>query len=96
MCITNANPFQKFRVLEMNYSVSVLNFPNSSLNTHLSGQFAARVAVVHDFVAAKMITVLRQKAANLLHVDGIVERRRVTDFAFVRRQLNTIVAFGRQ
>ena len=48
---------------------------------------AARVPVVHDLVAPQLVVVLAEQLGYLLHVDGVVEGRRVADLALVGAQL---------
>lgn len=54
---------------------------------HLSIDLASGVTVVHHLVASQLVTVLLQQRRDLLHVDGVVERSRVTDLSLVRRHL---------
>lgn len=50
---------------------------------HLSVDLASGVTVVHHLVASQLVTVLLQQRRDLLHVDGVVERSRVTDLSLV-------------
>jgi len=54
---------------------------------NLCDELPARVTGIHDLVASALIPVLRQQLADLLHVDGVVERRGVTNLALVGANL---------
>lgn len=53
---------------------------------NLRVNFPTSVAIVHHLVATQVVAVLLQERRNLLHVDGIVKRGSVADFALVRTQ----------
>lgn len=52
----------------------------------LGVDFASSVSVVHYLVATQMVAILLQESRDFLHVDRIVKRSGITDFALVRSQ----------
>jgi hypothetical protein len=54
---------------------------------NLSRQLASSVTIVHNFISAQMVIIFAEQCTDLLHVDCIVERSRVTDFTLVGRKL---------
>ncbi len=54
---------------------------------HLSVELAAGEPVVKDFVASLVIPILTQQVRYLLHIDGIIKGRGISNLTLIGRHL---------
>ena len=63
------------------------NVPSTTTNIRVHSECTSTLSAITDLIASQVVAVLVQQVGDLLHVDGVVERRRVTDLALIRGHL---------
>lgn len=59
----------------------------SRSDENLSCQLSSRVSIIHDFIATEVVIIPFKEITDLLHINSVVERSRITNFTLIGAKL---------